>query len=98
MATKRTEGGRSPSAPTDRGDDARQNLGIQRPPAEVLHAAELEILREQDAGPRPPGWRLSPRAVRTFILGDESIGVRRKFVGNPALVDRAMVALATNRG
>ncbi len=72
---------------------------MQRPPAEVTYAAELESLRARDTGPRPPGWALSPRAVRTFILGDAgSSEVRRKFVGNPSLVDRAMVALATNRG
>src|SRR6185436_12711655 len=35
---------------------------------------------------------------RRFILGDEKQGVRRKFVGNPSLVDRAMVTLATSRG
>jgi MoxR-like ATPase len=36
--------------------------------------------------------------VRTFILGDPARNVTQKFVGNPSLVDRAMVALATNRG
>ena len=40
----------------------------------------------------------TPRAVRSFILGDAARGVAKKFVGNPSLVDRAMVALATNRG
>ena len=72
--------------------------GLQRPPAEVTYAAELALLASGDEGPRPPGWKLSPRAVRTFILGDAARGVRTKFVGNPSLVDRAMVALATNRG
>ena len=71
---------------------------VQRPPAETSYAAELEALHTNDDAPRPPGWRLSPRAVRRFILGDPEHGVRRKFVGNPSLVDRAMVALATNRG
>jgi MoxR-like ATPase len=70
----------------------------QRPPAEVLYAAELEALRADDRFPRPPGWRLSPRAVRTFILGDEARGIRTKFVGHPSLVDRAMIALSSNRG
>jgi len=72
--------------------------GMQRPPAEVIYAAELSKLRENDSGPKPPGWSMSPRAVRNFILGDKSLGIRKKFVGNPSLVDRAMVALATNRG
>src|SRR5262245_61390690 len=71
---------------------------LQRPPAEVLYADELTKLREADDAPRPPGWALSPKAVRTFIVGDEKQGIRKKFVGAPSLVDRAMVALATNRG
>ncbi|WP_224363169.1 ATP-binding protein [Hyalangium versicolor] len=71
---------------------------VQRPPAEVLHAEELERLRAADSAPRPPGWSLSLQAVRRFILGDEALGVRRKFVGHPSLVDRAMVTLATHRG
>jgi MoxR-like ATPase len=74
------------------------NNGMQRPPAEVIYAGELSKLREGDSGPKPPGWAMSPRAVRTFILGDKNLGIRKKFVGNPSLVDRAMVALATNRG
>jgi MoxR-like ATPase len=76
----------------------KQDTAMQRPPAEVIYAKELETLRAGDSGPKPPGWAMSPRAVRTFILGDPSRGVRKKFVGNPSLVDRAMVALATNRG
>jgi MoxR-like ATPase len=71
---------------------------MQRPPAEITYAAELAALRESDDAPKPPGWAMSPRAVRTFILGDATRDIRRKFVGNPSLVDRAMVALATNRG
>ena len=70
----------------------------QRPPAEVTYATELATLARDDSGPKPPGWALSPRAVRTFILGDPARSIRKKFVGHPSLVDRAMVALATNRG
>lgn len=71
---------------------------LQRPPAEVLHAEELARLAKSDVGPKPPGWRLSLGAVRRFILGDESTGARAKFVGDPSLVDRAMISLATQRG
>ncbi|HZN92181.1 MAG TPA: AAA family ATPase [Myxococcales bacterium] len=78
--------------------EVKDSREIQRPPAELLYAEELERLRASDTGPRPPGWRLSLHAVRRFILGDEKKGVRRKFVGNPSLVDRAMVTLATSRG
>ena len=71
---------------------------LQRPPAEITYEDELAALAKSDGGLKPPGWLLSPRAVRTFILGDPSKNIRKKFVGNPSLVDRAMVALATNRG
>ncbi|MEJ8670957.1 MULTISPECIES: AAA family ATPase [unclassified Streptomyces] len=71
---------------------------LQRPPAEVRHAAELAALRAGDGDPRPPGWQLSLRAARRFIVGDERAGISRKFVGNVSLVERALVTLATNRG
>ena len=90
MAAKRKTDGAPAAAPA--APDA------QRPPAEIACADELARLREDDTSPRPPGWRLSPKAVRAFILGDPARGIRKKFVGNPSLVDRAMVALATNRG
>lgn len=82
----------------DKTNADKTSQGMQRPPAEVIYAGELAKLREGDSGPKPPGWAMSPRAVRTFILGDPARGIRKKFVGNPSLVDRAMVALATNRG
>src|SRR5262245_58070045 len=89
-----------PKTPSSKSSPTANAVGAQaqRPPAEVIYAAELERLRTRDDGPKPPGWRMSPRAVRSFILGDASAEVRKKFVGNPSLVDRAMVALATNRG
>ncbi|MCA9569402.1 MAG: AAA family ATPase [Myxococcales bacterium] len=71
---------------------------VQRPPAEVLYADELARLDAADTHPRPPGWRLSLPAVRTFLVGDPTRDIRPKFVGDPALVERAMVSLATERG
>ncbi|MFI6516877.1 AAA family ATPase [Spirillospora sp. NPDC050679] len=71
---------------------------VQRPPAEVRFADELERLRESDTAPRPPGWALSLAAARRFIVGDDDLGVRRKFVGDPSLIDRSLVTLATSRG
>src|SRR5262245_15931913 len=71
---------------------------IQRPPAEILYAEELARLAKADDGPRPPGWKLSLHAVRRFVVVDAALSIRRKFVGNPSLVDRAMVSLATSRG
>src|SRR3954452_11399898 len=71
---------------------------LQRPPAEIRYADELARLRETDDGSRPPGWWLSMEAARRFIVGDQALGIRRKFVGDPSLIDRALVSLATSRG
>lgn len=71
---------------------------LQRPPAEVLYADELQRLAENDSGPKPPGWALSLQSAKKFILGDTELKVRRKLVCAPSLVDRCMVTMATSRG
>lgn len=70
----------------------------QRLPAEERFADELARLAEADNAPRPPGWRMSARAVRRFILGDLDLGVARKFYGDDQLVDRAIVSLMGRQG
>lgn len=69
-----------------------------RLPPELRHADELAKLAADDPHPKPPGWRLSPRAVRRFILGDAKLGVERKFYGDDPLVDRAIVSLMGHQG
>ncbi len=84
---------------------------IQSPPPEVVYAEELEHLAAWDDGARPPGWRLTPRAVVTFVIGSageslsaktasgtRSLVIREKFVGDRALVERCVVTLAGERG
>jgi MoxR-like ATPase len=72
---------------------------VQRPSAETLYADELQRLAEADADqPKPPGWQLSPQAVLKFVLGDETLGIQAKFVGQQSFLERCIVALATNRG
>ncbi|MEW1719826.1 AAA family ATPase [Streptomyces sp. NPDC093109] len=71
-------------------------------------AAELAFLAAYDTGPRPPSWRLTPRAVVLFVCGSdgeplrapggERLVVSRKFVGDRALVERCVVTLAGERG
>jgi hypothetical protein len=79
----------------------------QAPPPEQVYAAELEFLARWDDGPRPPSWRLTPRAVVTFIVGSRGEPLRaggasqvitEKFVGERALVERCAVTLAGERG
>ena len=72
---------------------------VQRPAAEVLYSDELARLVAQDTkAARPGGWRLTPRAVLTFVLGDPSQNIQPKFVGSRSFLERCIVALATNRG
>jgi hypothetical protein len=73
-------------------------------PVEVRYADELAALAASDKGRRPENWKLSPRAVRTFILGgkvDTPSGkaeISKKFYGNDSLVERAIITLAGSRG
>lgn len=83
---------------TSSSDGATGTRRVQRPPAEVRWADELERLRSADRGDRPPGWHLSLDAARRFIVGDPRARIERKFVGDPSLIDRALVTLATSRG
>ncbi len=76
-----------------------QATNVLRLSAERLYAHELEALTAADAGAKPPGWRLSPRAVLTFITGGEAGGVpiRPKYIGNKRLVEMAIATLLTDR-
>ncbi|AWI09352.1 ATP-binding protein [Ereboglobus luteus] len=82
---------------------ASKNAALQRPAAEILYADELARLAEADKNlPRPGGWRLTPRSVLRFIMGEpgaapDSPGAP-KFVGAQSFLERCIVALATNRG
>lgn len=77
-----------------------------RPPVEVSYAEELKALTENDKGTRPLNWKLSPAAVRTFILGSSkpveysggSVTINKKYFGNDALVERCIITLTGNRG
>ncbi|TCM61804.1 dynein-related subfamily AAA family protein [Acinetobacter calcoaceticus] len=66
--------------------------------AEQKYAEELNRLLEQDQHRKPEGWKLSAHAVRRFILGDQKLEIQRKFYGDDALVDRALVTLMGNQG
>ena len=80
---------------------------VQAPPPEQIYAEELAFLATWDTGPRPPSWKLTPRAVVTFIIGSKGEALRQagaslvigeKFVGERALVERCVVTLAGERG
>jgi MoxR-like ATPase len=76
---------------------------ILRPPAEVKYADELAYLESIDQGAHPMNWRLSPRMIRIFILGSTPADklpqkIDQKWYGDPAIVERAVVTLASDRG
>jgi MoxR-like ATPase len=84
-----------------------QTESPQAPPPEEVFAEELTFLAAWDGGERPPSWKLTPRAVVTFILGSAGETLRAgsasrvisdKFVGERALVERCVVTLAGERG
>ncbi len=73
--------------------------GMHRAPAETLYAEELEQLAKEDKYPRPPGWKMSPRAVATYITGGKagSMTVTPKYIGHRRLVEIAISTLVTDR-
>src|SRR5690606_23876733 len=73
---------------------------VLRPHAEQQFADELARLAEHDDRPRPPGWRLSPQAVTTYLLGGElpdGTVITPKYVGPRRLMEVAVATLATDR-
>lgn len=73
---------------------------VLRPPSEVQYADELKALAKADDRARPPNWKLSPWAVKTFLLGgelDSGVSITPKYVGNPRLIEIAISTLATDR-
>jgi MoxR-like ATPase len=84
------------------------NGDVLRLPAEVLFAEQLEALAQNEGDTPPMSWKLAPRSVLAYILGgktvDATIGgkkqkveITRKFFGETALVERAIVTLASDR-
>ena len=76
-----------------------QALEIIRQPAETEFSTELAALAEEDKRTRPPGWKLSPHAVATYVLGGKAgdVTVSAKYIGNRRLVEVAIATLATDR-
>jgi MoxR-like ATPase len=73
---------------------------VLRRHAEQEYAEELTELREADDRPRPPNWRLSPWAVKLYVLGGQlpnGATIGPKYVGNARLIEIAVATLATDR-
>jgi MoxR-like ATPase len=73
---------------------------VLRRHAEQQYAEELDELLKSDERPRPPSWKLSPWAVKTYLLGGILPGgfaVSPKYIGNARLMEIAIATLATDR-
>jgi len=79
-----------------------------RSPAEIRYADQLEALRQNDTDDKPRAWKLSPRAVLSYIVGGKTlkaeisgrkvdVPITKKFFGDEGIVERAIVTLASER-
>ena len=84
---------------TPTADKATRNGDVLRAPAEELYAEEIAALIQEDKYERPPGWKMSARAVHTYICGGKA-GKREitpKYIGHDRLVEIAISTLVTDR-
>lgn len=76
--------------------EAPARLERQILPAEERYADELAFLAAQDPGPRPPGWRLTPRAAVIFVCGSGGEALKLPAGGKgkaaKALPDKLVIA------
>ena len=85
--------------PATDGDGEAAAGSVLRAPAEVLFARELDAIIAADRSEKPPGWRMSPRAVLTYITGG-TVGdtkITAKYIGYQRLVEIAISTLVTDR-
>jgi MoxR-like ATPase len=80
--------------------ETADTLAVQRRHAEEEYAHELAALAAGDDRIRPPGWRLSPSAVVTYLLGGQAADgtpIVPKYVGSRRLIEVAVATLTTDR-
>jgi MoxR-like ATPase len=73
---------------------------VLRAPAEVKYAAELAALAKADDQAKPEKWRLSPKAVRTYLLGGKLADgtlISAKYIGDARIIEIAIATLMTDR-
>lgn len=71
-----------------------------RPGAETRYAHELKALIADDQYDKPPGWKLSPRAVIHYLTGGPlgDITIEPKYLGNRRILELCIATLLTDRG
>ena len=79
---------------------SKEDSGRIRLSAEEVYAHELTALAACDQFQRPANWRLSPKAVVTYLLGGKAADgtqISAKYVGNRRLIETVVATLATDR-
>lgn len=80
--------------------NGQHSVTVLRQHAEQQYAQELAELAKLDKRQRPPNWKLSPWAVRTYLMGEKlpnGYEISPKYIGNPRLIEIAVATLATDR-
>ena len=81
---------------------------VLREPAEVRYADQIEALKQNDPDKPPGPWKMSPRSVLQYVVGGKplkakfdgktvDVPITRKFFGDDAIIERAIVTLASER-
>jgi len=73
---------------------------VLRQHAEQQYAEELAELAKADTRQSPPNWKLSPWAVRIYLMGgklENGFEITTKYIGNARLIEIAVETLATER-
>ncbi|MBL8823306.1 MAG: AAA family ATPase [Planctomycetia bacterium] len=73
---------------------------VLRQQAEQQFAEELVELAKTDDRQKPPNWKLSPWAVKTYLLGGtlpNGFVITPKYIGQARLIEMAVATLATDR-
>nr|WP_202819676.1 AAA family ATPase [Thaumasiovibrio occultus] len=80
-------------------------MGVETAMADVIRESadqhykeELSLLIDTDTGPKPAGWQMSALAVKHFVLGCDRLNISKKYFGDDAMVERAIVSLMGNQG
>lgn len=78
---------------------AKGKKNVLRMSAEELYKDELNFLRKNDDKEVPTGWKMSPKAVLTYINGGEVNGrvITPKYIGNRRIVEICIATLLTDR-
>ncbi len=100
MNTPKATGTHHIPAPTEIPIDEPVLQAVLRQHAEQQYATELAELAQADDRQRPPNWKLSPWAVRAYLLGGKlpnGFEVSPKYIGNMRLIEIAVATLATDR-